>query len=404
MRNVTLLVVGSIGLLAVAGILRLERAQTNLQAQNQILQKTADEWARTTRAGALPSSGLRQPESNESSAEAQYRELLRLRGEAGLLRRQAEELQQLRADNLSLRSNLIARVLAYELPELNSTQVESYLAQRGRNAESLLAAYNVLRDKRLLQEALERFPNDPKVNLAAAVASQFTSQRRQWIDAFKQSAPDNALANYLSAQDYFKSGQAALAVQELTTAAGKARFDDYSGDSLRSAEEVYRTAGYSEAATEAAAWSRFENLALYPFSELRRSLGDAADRSRQAGDEESARATLQLGLQLGQRLADEPLGLKTETQELLGLSIQRRLLETMDPGSSYDSTGQNVKDRLTQLARRVAEIKEFSDPPAWDGYLLKSMSEEDLLSYFQRLKSSGEVEARRWAATRQTNH
>ena len=36
-----------------------------------------------------------------------------------------------------------------------------------------------------------------------------------WLDAFKQSAPDNALANYLWAHNYYKAGQTDQAVQEL---------------------------------------------------------------------------------------------------------------------------------------------------------------------------------------------
>ena len=41
------------------------------------------------------------------------------------------------------------------------------------------------------------------------------AELRQRLDAFEQSAPDNPLANYLSALDYFKSGQISQAVQEL---------------------------------------------------------------------------------------------------------------------------------------------------------------------------------------------
>ena len=83
--------------------------------------------------------------------------------------------------------------------------------------------------------------------------------------------------------------------------------------------------------------------------------------------------------------------------------LQRRLLETLDPASPYDGTGQTVKDRLNELAHRAAEINKLSDPSGWGGQLLKGLSEEDLISYFERVKKAGETEARRWALSRQTN-
>ena len=87
---------------------------------------------------------------------------------------------------------------------------------------SLLAAYRASGDRGLLEEAMKSYPTDPKVAFEA-VFTEDTSpeQRRQWLNTFEQMAPDNALANYLSARDYFKAGQTDQAVQELTSAAGK---------------------------------------------------------------------------------------------------------------------------------------------------------------------------------------
>ena len=39
--------------------------------------------------------------------------------------------------------------------------------------------------------------------------------------------PENPLANYLSARDYFKNGQSESAVSELLAAASKPAFNDY---------------------------------------------------------------------------------------------------------------------------------------------------------------------------------
>jgi hypothetical protein len=69
---------------------------------------------------------------------------------------------------------------------------------------------------------------------------------RQQLDAFKQSAPDNPLANYLSALKHFESSQTDQAIQELVAACGKSKFQDYSVESILGLEEAYRKAGYSD--------------------------------------------------------------------------------------------------------------------------------------------------------------
>ena len=53
------------------------------------------------------------------------------------------------------------------------------------------------------------------MQLAVLAHNAFPEARRQWLDAFKASSPDNSLANYLSAQDYFKNGQPEAAMKEL---------------------------------------------------------------------------------------------------------------------------------------------------------------------------------------------
>src|SRR5580765_4857325 len=233
----TTLVIGIVLTLAVATALFLEvQALPELRARNRALLHESKQLAGTI---APPHDPVRFGASQVGN-DGPYRELLRLRGDVNLMRRQKDEMDQLRESNGHLRSNLLARVLAHEAWELSPKQIQSYLEKKGRSAESLLAALQLNgRNPDLLHEAVERYPNDPRVNLVAAQAGEFRGQRRHLLDAFKQSAPDNALANYLSAHDYFKSGQTAQALQERTTAQGKPKFENYSRDSFRDAEEAY---------------------------------------------------------------------------------------------------------------------------------------------------------------------
>jgi RNA polymerase sigma factor (sigma-70 family) len=151
-------------------------------------------------------------------------------------------------------TNLYAR-FKDEAPKLTAAQVEVYLKDYRTNAASLLAAYRTSGAPALLQEAMEKYPNDPQVALAAAMSiadgspdltPEEIQQRRQWLNAFEQSAPDNALANYLSALNYFNSGQIDQGLRELIAASGK-QLDDYVLNSEQADEEAYRSAGYSAA-------------------------------------------------------------------------------------------------------------------------------------------------------------
>ena len=285
-----------------------------------------------------------------------------------------------------------------ELPKLTRDQIEFYLAQNRRSAESLIAAYWRTGDRSLLQEAVAKQPHEPRVSFAGWIAAQMKDdappeERRQWLDALKQSAPDNALANYLSAQDYFKSGQTDRAVEELIAAAGKSKFQDYSADYAQTVEEAYLAAGSSEA--EANAIAAYDVL-LPHLAEMRRlseSLPNLAALYRQAGDEPSAQAILQMGLDLGQRL-EESSGGSLTTRDMVGLAIQRNLLKGLEPGAPYGNTGQTVQNQLDALTQRVESIKGL-----WKAAqpVLENVPDQELIRYFDRMKTFGETEALRWA-------
>src|SRR6185437_16264035 len=75
--------------------------------------------------------------------------------------------------------------------------------------------------------------------------------RRHWLDALKQSDPDNALGYYLSALDYFKASQPDQGIKEFTAASNKS-FQDYTSERYQDDAEAYMAAGYSVADAKAA--------------------------------------------------------------------------------------------------------------------------------------------------------
>jgi tetratricopeptide (TPR) repeat protein len=232
------------------------------------------------------------------------------------------------------------------------------------------------------------------VAFAAALKKDASpEEQRQWLDAFKQAAPENALANYLSAIDYFKAGQTDQAIRELLAADGKTQFQDYLPDRIQDDEEAYLSAGYSLA--DAETFAVYQQSLLPQPSDLRQFVHDISDLAKsyqQAGDATSAQAALQMIADIGQRYENGSPGEFVVSQNV-GISIERFALGVMDPNSPYGGVGQTVQDRLNQLDQQIAAhlaLAQQVDP------LQQTMSDQDWISYSERFKTFGEEMAWRW--------
>lgn len=288
-------------------------------------------------------------------------------------------------------TNLMARLLKGEQPKLTREQIDSYLAANRRSAGSLLAVFRATDDNAFLKEAEQKYPGDPRVDFAAVFKSDSAEERRQWLDQFKRTAPDNAMANYLSALEYFKSGQTDQAVQELIAAPGKQRFDDYSWDFVQNAEEAWRAAGYSEAETRMIATWQLMLPQLAEINGLSQNIMNLANSYRQAGDQASAEAMMQLNLNLGQRLdgaGGDPL-----ISQLVGNQIERTTLGAMDPSATYGNTGQTIAERLAQLTEQRTAIHDLVKQT---GPIQQTMTPQDWITYNDRTRAFGEVNAIHW--------
>jgi RNA polymerase sigma factor (sigma-70 family) len=278
--------------------------------------------------------------------------------------------------------------------KLTAGQAEAYLKANGRKASCLLAAYRTSGNPTLLQEAMQKYPNDPQVDFEAVFDKDLSpEERHQWLNAFEKSAPDNALANYLSALNYFKAGQTDQAVQELIAADGKAQFQDYLPDRIQNDEEAYLSAGHSM--VDAETFAVYQEALLPQPSELREFVHDISDLAKsyqQAGDATSAQAALQMIEDLGQRYENASPGEIVVSQNV-GISIERFALGEMDPNSPYGSNGQTVQDRMNQLDQQIAahiELAKQVNP------LQQTMSDQDWISYNDRIKAFGEEVAWQW--------
>jgi hypothetical protein len=299
---------------------------------------------------------------------------------------QAAGIDDLRATNLYSR-------FKNGTPKLTADQAKIYLKENGRSAAALLAAFRTTGDPALLAEAMQKYPADPQVNFEAVFKKDLSpEERRRWLDSFKQSAPGNALADYLSAAEHLRSGRADEAVKDLISASGKEQFEDYTQDRIQNDEEAFLSAGYSVAEAKTASSMQLLLPQLLQMKELGLQTIDLARSYQQAGDEASGQAALQMVALLGQRYSHVTPG-QPEISQLVGMALERMALGKMDPNSPYGSNGQTVQDRLNQLARQRESLDELNrqlEP------LLPNLSDQDWIIYKDRWRLFGEEAGLRW--------
>lgn len=280
--------------------------------------------------------------------------------------------------------------------KLTAEQVEAYLQASGRKASSLLAAYRTSGDPALLKEAMEKYPNDPLVAFEAVYSKNASpEEQRQWLNAFEQSAPGNALANYLSAFNYFNSGQIELGIQELTAASGK-QLDDYTLNRIQADEEAYLSAGYSAAEAERISDSSLMMSQLSQIKKLGVDLVDLANTYNTAGNSASAQSAFQMAINLGQRFAD-PSTDPMLISQMVGMAIEKIALTSMDPNSPYGNNGQTVQGQLnqiTQINTAINELVQQGTP------LLPTLSDQDMVNYENLRRASGEIAALQWVVSK----
>jgi RNA polymerase sigma factor (sigma-70 family) len=300
------------------------------------------------------------------------------------------------AETTNLFSRLYDRLKDKQV-KLTHEQVDAYLGANGRNASTLLAAFRTSDDPALLKEAMEKYPNDPQVAFETVAYNTVYSKdvspadQRKWLDAFEKSAPDNALANYLSAINYFNAGQIDQGVQDMSAAAGKS-LNDYTVSRAENDMEAYLAAGYSVADSEVLGTSQLLLPQLAQLKQLALDSADLANAYRQTGDTASAQTVLQMADQLGQQYASPSAGEPTVSQ-LVGIAIENIALHSMDPNAPYGDSGQTVQDRLNQLLQQRTNVQQSNQQVS---NLFPSMSDQDWIIYKNRWLMFGEASAEQW--------
>jgi hypothetical protein len=281
-------------------------------------------------------------------------------------------------------------------PKIPREKVEEWLGKHNRNAMSLLAAFHALDDMNYLNEAATNFPNNPQVELAVLAHDEFPQDRRKWLDLFKNSSPSNSLANYLSAQDYFKNGNPDAAVQELLAASGKSQFDSFQTESRLDAEDLYSSSGKSqlESSTNSLDDINKDMLPeLMTFKQIAMGIRDLEKQYLNSGNANSANNLAQMGMNFGNQINNGDSG-KYLINQLVGMAIENISLRQLNQNTSYDFLdGQTPAQVLQQLKDQKTALRNLSQnfQAAYP-----NLTPDEMTSYIERSKNYGETAAAQW--------
>jgi hypothetical protein len=222
---------------------------------------------------------------------------------------------------------LLGRVA--NLRPLTPAQIEAFVEQKNRNAESLLAAYRASTNRAYLAAAVTNFPGDPDVQYTIVATRFFPDVQRQWIDKYKASAPADALPWYFSALEYFKRGDVNRAIKDLDVASSRANFGAELAPTLNALEELHVSAGRAVDEARVVAFQTCARASPLPMRELarkfkRRAIVSGSRMTLSSGD------LIAAGFALGGHLS---AGSDSQTvlNQMVGLAIEKNSFNSSTP-------------------------------------------------------------------------
>ena len=277
---------------------------------------------------------------------------------------------------------------------LTESNIANYLAQNHTNALSLITAFQASGDREFLRQAAATFPNDPLVQAKVLMHNLYPDQRQQWLDAFKKTAPENSLPNFLAARDLMDQGNPIGALAEIFSASNKA-YNDYYRESALGLEEAYLEAGRSSVEAKALGGSEILLPQLAPIKNLGVQLADLSAEYGKAGDSDSQQALLDGIYEMGTQLRDSGKQ-GTLIGSLVGLALQNIALQHWPEGVPADLP--------ISVADQLAANQQYRQNIKADTHLLTewlpSASESEITAYLDHRQSLGEENALQWLKNR----
>ena len=293
------------------------------------------------------------------------------------------------------------------MPKPSPEDVARFLAKRGETAVNLVAAFETTRDRRLLDRALELFPNSPIVLMAAIEAAPQNAakagekyapdaERIAMIEKFKAADPNNPLPWIFSAQELFKAGPNDEAIADIRAALDHPAFYTYSTERMDSAQRLYEDMGLDPTEAGLLAMAGLALPHMSAANQTSRMLMEWQTKATDSGDAAAADEALRLTYSLGRTFAT-PEASRTLIGQLVGISMESRALKAL-PADAQPSWLNNVNpaQRLAEMEKAKQDVKEITAGFEW---VIQTQDEAVLSEYLRRMRNDGESAAFGWLKT-----
>jgi hypothetical protein len=284
----------------------------------------------------------------------------------------------------------IKELLEGKVPKLNQLEVEAFLKNQGRTTINLLAASRLLNDISFAREAAKLDPKDPAAQLELALRGETPEEKTAAAMAFRAAAPDNSLGDYLAAHQAFAAGDAGAAGAALIQSLDNPLYTDYTQKIVAGSEQAFLDAGYEPSAAAGAAMFSLTIGQVQTVMDVSENLKQLQEEFIRSADFDAAEPTVVIGLTLGQRIQDQGPYL---IDQLVGISIEKKFLQQLDPLTQAGPGGQSAGERLEALDAKLMEIKTLQ--PAFTEEFATA-DEATQSQYLAKVKSEGELAAMRW--------
>ncbi len=285
-----------------------------------------------------------------------------------------------------------------EAPEkISDEQLTAFLNKYNRNAQSLLTAFEHSRDLALLKEAAEKFPDDPRVQMAVLTQDTLDhaltpEERKSWLDRLKESSPNNGLADALGALDDFSNRRTEAALAEVRDSNAKTTMNSFTSEKIQGLEELFLNAGLSPLEARERAMGEVLLPLESKMKEVGNYLADLQKAYIENGDHASAAQVAALAMTFGARWANGDARSPLITT-LVGMAMQNRVLQNLDPNTYYDFLGKTAAEAIADLNQQRDQVKIISREVA---QYYPTLNDRDKMMFLERRKMYGERNAWSW--------
>jgi len=279
-----------------------------------------------------------------------------------------------------------------EFDEVCYDRLLKWLEVRGRDAASLMAVRDIVGKKAIMQEAAEKFPNDPRVCMDMITREE---DRDLWIERLISAEPDNPAGFLLKADALAKSGKAEEAIEAMRKAAAlSGRLNWHLRERVSAVREAALAIGVP--AWETAMLCLKTRLISggpilsKPYGLLRKGLKAAKDSDNRPRMIRLAELWATLGDQLFQS------DMSSIGDQLIGNFAQIAGLSELDAGSKWKGTNQTVGQRLAEVKQQKLDLSEHMATVKGRTVDILKASGPQLLEYEDRILRDGEMAAEIW--------